>query len=117
MLGVVIASQVRENSRALLDSKATIVVIDQDRDPTTGIPCQTMTVQPYKIMHSLGTKLGEPRFFLYILHNVDRLNHVIRLAICFLELLEHDAGFHAIGRLHTEQLEALVGDESGGCHG
>lgn len=81
-------------TKAFLYGKAALIVVYDHRDAP------------------IGPKLCEPILLLDVLANVDALPCII-CSVCFLELLQDDAGFPAIGCTEREQLNALVGLQSG----
>ncbi|KAH9839614.1 hypothetical protein Tdes44962_MAKER08069 [Teratosphaeria destructans] len=77
VLGVIVPRHVAQNSCALLNRQSTIIVVDQHWNA------------------SIWTKSYKPGFFLNVLANVDALEDIVWLAICFLDLFENDGGFVA----------------------
>jgi len=71
VLGVIVARQVGEDRKTLHDSKATLIVVYDDRNA------------------AIRTELSEPLLLLNVLPDVDALKCVV-LAVCFLQLLEDD---------------------------
>lgn len=113
MLRIKMSCQVRQNRRSLHYAQATVVVIDKDGNP------------------AIGAFLREPRLFLNILANVDRLIDIVRLPIRLFQFFEDDARFVTcssltvsllshlqyqtlkqltIGRPKRQQLQPLVGN-------
>ena len=117
VLRVEVSGEVGENGSALHDAQPTIVMIHQHRNT------------------AIGAFLCEPRLFLNVLADVDALEDVVGLAVCFFQLLEDDGGFVAclalsetmllpsvavgktqtIGRAESQQLKAAVGDQAIGA--
>ena len=79
-------------TRAFHNTQSTVVVVDQHGNAT------------------IGSYLGEPFFFLDVLHDIDALENIVGAAICFLELFKNDTCLVAVWCTKGQKLEAFAGD-------